>query len=71
MESLFNLLSEEDKNKLAHHCYIYPYTTADFVKSLKSKNFVMELTVKEAMTCHEIFGIEAIRITELYELFDK
>jgi hypothetical protein len=71
MESLFDLLSEQDKAKLSHRSYVYPYTTSDFVKSLKSKNFVMDLTVKEAMSCHEIFGIEAMNITELYELFGK
>ena len=68
--TLYDRLSEENKQLLNDQAEEFPLATESIINTLKSKHYVNELTIGEAISAAAWVNV-LINVSDLYELFNK
>ena len=65
---LYDRLTPEQLSKLDERSKLYPVTTGELIEALKTKQFIIQLTVGEAMEVSTILDMQ-MSIGTVYESF--
>ena len=65
---LYDRLKPEQLSKLDERSKLYPVTTGELIEALKTKQFIIQLTVGEAMEISTILNMK-MSIGTVYESF--